>query len=118
MEKVRRFPDRYIEFFKSPDGHLLRSNREMHWAFQVNFRYRFARCPNLPVQEFRRYLDDFLCLQEVEMASYEGLVTECEVCDALKQVGLNKSPGLDGLPYEVYLRMSHMFVTILTDVFN
>ena len=24
----------------------------------------------------------------------------------LKQVGLNKSPGLDGLPYEVYLRMS------------
>ena len=36
----------------------------------------------------------------------------------LKQVGLNKSPGLDGLPYEVYLRMSHMFVTILTDMFN
>ena len=36
----------------------------------------------------------------------------------LKQVGLNKSPGLDGLPYEVYLRMSHMFVPILTDVFN
>ena len=38
--------------------------------------------------------------------------------DALKQVGLNKSPGLDGLPYEVYLRMSHMFVPILTDMFN
>ena len=36
----------------------------------------------------------------------------------LKQVGLNKSPGLDGLPYLVYLRMSHMFVPILTDVFN
>ena len=26
--------------------------------------------------------------------------------------------GLDGLPYEVYLRMSHMFVPILTDMFN
>ena len=36
----------------------------------------------------------------------------------LKQVGLNKSPGLDGLPYEVYLRMSHMFMPILTDMFN
>ena len=46
------------------------------------------------------------------------MVTECEVRDALKQVGLNKSPGLDGLPYEVYLRMSHMFVPILTDMFN
>ena len=46
------------------------------------------------------------------------MVTECEVCDALKQVGLNKSPGLDGLPYEVYLRMLHMSVPILTDMFN
>ena len=43
---------------------------------------------------------------------------EKEVCDALKQVGLNKSPELDGLPCEVYLRMSHMFVPILTDMFN
>ena len=38
--------------------------------------------------------------------------------DELKQIGLSKSPGLDGLPYEVYLRMSHMFVSILTYVFN
>ena len=51
-------------------------------------------------------------------ASYEGVFTEYEVRDALKQVGLNKLPGLDGLPHEVYLRMSHMFVPILTDMFN
>ena len=57
-------------------------------------------------------------LGRAEAASCEGVVTECEVRDALKQVGLNKSPGLDGLPYEVYLRMSHMFVPILTDMFN
>ena len=50
------------------------------------------------------------------MASCEGVVTECEVRDALKQVGLNKSPGLD--MYEVYLKLSHMFVPILTDMFN
>ena len=46
------------------------------------------------------------------------MVTECEVRSVLKQVGLNKSPCFNGLPYEVYLRMSHMFVPILTDVFN
>ena len=57
-------------------------------------------------------------LGPAEAAGCEGVVTECEVRDALKQVGLNKSPGLDGLPYEVYLRMSHMFVPILTDMFN
>ena len=46
------------------------------------------------------------------------MVTECEVRNELKQVGLNKSPGLDGLPYEVYLTIPHMFVPILTDMFN
>ena len=47
-----------------------------------------------------------------------GLVTGCEVRDALKQIGLNKLPGLDGLPFEVYLRMLHKFVPIMMDVFN
>ena len=54
----------------------------------------------------------------ISPTSCENVVTECEVRDALKQVDLNKSPGLDSLPYEVYLRMSHMFVPILTDMFN
>ena len=55
---------------------------------------------------------------DFEAASCERVVTECEVRNALKAVGLNKSPGLDGLPYEVYLRMSHMFLPIRTDMFN
>ena len=74
--------------------------------------------PDLPLREFRSYLADFPRLVAAEAASCEGVVIECEVRDALKQVGLNKSTGLDGLPYEVYLRMSHMFVSILTDMFN
>ena len=66
----------------------------------------------------RSYLADFPRLGVAEAASCEGVVTECEVRHTLKQVGLNKSPGLDGLPNEVYLRLSHMFVPILTDMFN
>ena len=54
----------------------------------------------------------------VESAGCEELVTQCEVHDTLKQGGLNKSSGLDDLTYEVYLRMSHMFVPILMDMFN
>ena len=46
------------------------------------------------------------------------LVAKVWSLNALKQVGLNKSPGLDGLPYKVYLRISHMIVPILTDKFN
>ena len=57
-------------------------------------------------------------LAAAETDSCEGVVTKCEVRDPLKQVGRNKSPGLDGLPYEVYLRLPHIFVPILTDMFN
>ena len=117
-EEVRRFPDRYIVSVKALDGRLLRSSREMHDAFRAHLRDCFAHCTDLLIQEFRSYLVDFPRLGAAEAASCEGVVTEREVRDALKQVGLNKSPGLDGLPYEVYLRMSHMFVPILTDMFN
>ena len=117
-EEVRRFPGRYIDSVKSPDGRVLRSNREIRDAFRAHFRDRFARCPDLPLQEFRSYLVDFLRRGAAEAASCEDVITECEVRDVLKQVGLNKSPGLDGLPYEVYLWLSHMFVPILTDMFN
>ena len=115
---MRRFPDWYIASVKTPDGRLLRSTREIRDALRAHFRDRFARCTDLPLREFRSYLTDLPRLGAAEAASCEGVVTECEVCDKLKQVGLNKSLGLDGLPYEVYLRMSHMFVPILTDMFN
>ena len=106
---MRRFPDRYIASVKTPDGWLLWSSREIRDAFRARFRDRFVRCTDLPLREFRSYLTDFPHLGVAEAASCEGVVTECEVRDALKQIGLNKSPGLDGLPYEVYLRMTDMF---------
>ena len=95
---MRRFPGRYIDSIKSPDGRLLWSNREICDAFWTHFRDRFARCPDLPLQGFCSYLADFPRLGAAKAVSCEGVNTECEVCDALKQVGLKKSPGLDGLP--------------------
>ena len=66
-EEVRRFPFRHIESVKSPDGRMLGSSREMRNAFRGHFRDRFARCPDLPVQEFRSYLADFPRLREAEL---------------------------------------------------
>ena len=86
--------------------------------FPDHFRDRFARCTDLPLRGFCSNLADFPHHGVAEAVSCEGGVTECEVRNALKQIGLNKLPGLDGLPYDVYLRMSHIFVPILTDMFN
>ena len=112
------FTCRYIECVNAPDRRVLKSNREIREAFRTHFRDCFAHCPDLQAQEFHDYLADFPRLGEAEAACCECAVTECEVRSAMKQVGLNKSPGLDGLPYDVYLRMSHMFAPILTNVFN
>ena len=81
-------------------------------SFRAHFR---DPCADLPL---RRYLTDFPRLGAAEAASCEGVVTECKVYDALMQVGLNKSSALDGFLYEVHLRLSHMFVPILMDMFN
>ena len=110
---MRRFPGQYIDSVKSPDGRVLRSNRKIRDAFGTHFHDSFPRsrfrgfAPILPTS-----------LGAAEATGCEGVITECKVRDALKQVGLNNSPGLDGLPYEVYLRLSHMFVPILVDMFN
>ena len=105
-EEVQSFLDWYIDSVKSPDGRVLRANREIRDTRKVITKVRFGRfadCPDLPLQEFRSYLAIFHRLGAAEAASCEGVITECEVRDALKQVCLNKSPRLDGLPYEVYL---------------
>ena len=52
-EELRRFPRRYIECVNAPDGPVLRSSREIREAFRAHYRDRFARCPDLQVQEFR-----------------------------------------------------------------
>ena len=61
-EEVRSFSDRYIDSTKTPDERVLRSNGEMRDAFRAHFRDRFARCPDLPLQEFRSYLADLPAL--------------------------------------------------------
>ena len=75
---------------------MLQMNRKMCETFQVHFCDHFAHCSDLPVQELCNYLAGFRRLWEAKAASCEGVVTECEVCDVLKQIDLNESPGLDG----------------------
>ncbi|CAE1227672.1 unnamed protein product [Acanthosepion pharaonis] len=117
-EEVRRGGDRYIREVEAPEGHTLRATDDMCEAFRRHFESRFTKEPGLREEEFRSYLADFPRLSPIEAASCEGEITEDEVYVVLKKVGRGKSPGLDGLPYELYLRLSHIFVPILTAVFN
>ena len=42
-------------------------------VFRVDFRYRFARCPDLPLQKFYSYLADHPRLETAETAGFEGV---------------------------------------------
>ena len=63
-------------------------------------------------------LSTSLTLQWLKWRGCEGHIMENEVREALKLVGLDKSPRINGLPYEVYLRLSHMFITLLATIYN
>lgn len=58
---------------------------------------------------FDSYLADFPQFEAIEMANCKGGIREGEIWEILKKVGKDKSPGINGLPSKVYLRLLSMF---------
>ena len=78
----------------------------------------FTREPGLSSALFDTYHTDFPRLLVAEAAGCESCITEDDIQKAMNSVGSDKSPGIDGLPYEVYLRLSHMFAPLLATIYN
>ena len=117
-EELRHATDRHIASVTSPEGLRRTTNEAICGEFRQYFLKLFTREPGLSSAQFDAYLADFPRLSATEAAGCEGLIKEEEIRVALKSVGLDKSPGIDGLPYEVYLRLSHMFVPLLATIYN
>ena len=117
-EELRHATDRHIASVTSPEGLRRTTNEAICGEFRQYFLKLFTREPGLSSAQFDTYLADFPRLSATEAAGCEGCIKEEEIRDALKSVGLDKSPGIDGLPYEVYLRLSHMFVPLLATIYN
>ena len=117
-EELRHAADRHIASVTSPDGQLRTTNEAICKEFLQYFLKLFTRETGLSSSQFDTYLVDFPRLSAIEAAGCEGRIKEDEIWEALRSVGLDKSPGIDGLPYEVYLRLSHMFVPLLATIYN
>ena len=117
-EELRHATDRHIAIVTSPDGQRRTTNEAICGEFRQYFLKLFTGEPGLSSAQFDTYLADFPRLSVTEAAGCERRIKEEEIRDALKSVGLDKSPGIDGLPYEVYLRLSHMFVPLLATIYN
>ena len=117
-EELRHSTDRHIASVTSPDGQRRTTNEAICREFQQYFLKLFTREPGLSSAQFDTYLANFPRLSATEVAGCEGRIEEEEIRESLKSVGLEKSPGIDGLPYEVYLRLSHMFVPLLATTYD
>ena len=118
VEELRRAADRHTASITLPDGQRRTTKEAVCKEFQLYFENIFTRGLGLSSAQFDTYPTDFPRLSVTEAAGCEGRITEDEVQDALKSVGLDKFPGIDGLPYEVYLRLSYKFVPLLATIYN
>ena len=109
---------RHIASVTSPDGQRQTTNEVICREFRQYFLKLFTMEPGLSSAQFDTYLANFPCLSATEAAGCEGRIKKEEIREALMSVGLDKSPGIDGLPYEVYLRLSHMFVPLLATIYD
>ena len=108
-EEFKHAADRHITSVTSPDGQCQTTKEAICKEFRQYFLKLFTREPGWSSAQFYTYLADFPHLSVTEVAGCEGCITEDEVQKAMKSVGLDKSLGIDSLPYKVYLRL-HMFV--------
>lgn len=116
-EELRREADSFIQEITTSDGRLLQSSAICS-SFREHFEGLFVKEPDLKDISFQEYLADFTRLEPYEAARCEGSIWKGGIVAALGQVGANKVPRLDGLPYNIYLKMSHMLVHLLAIVFN
>ena len=84
----------------------------------VEFRELLSWEPGRNSAQFDTHLVNFPRHAATEAAWYEGRITEEEIQEALKRVGTDRFPWINGLPYEMYLRLSHVFVPLLATIYN
>ena len=112
-EELRHATDRHIASVTSPDGQRRTTNETICKEYFLKL---FTREPELSRAQSDTYLADFPRLSATEAAGCEGRIKE--IREALKSVGLDKSPGIEGLPYEVYLRLLPMFIPLQATIYD
>ena len=118
LEELRSASNRHIASVTSPDGRQVTTDKGICEEFRSYFQDLFTREPGLSSAQFDTYLADFPCLEATESAGCEGHITEAEIREAISNVGTEKTPGIDGLPYELYLRLSPIYVHLLAILYN
>ena len=117
QEKVRG-QQHLISGIKRPDGTLTTSTKDMIGVWQ-DYYFKLFSSEHLDEGEhhpFLEHLERKLSPAKTELCEGDLMEAECE--QALKQMASNKSPGVDGLPAEFYVRFWGLLGPDLVNVFN
>ena len=117
-EELRHAAERHIANVTLPDGQRPTTNEAICRAFRCYFEKLFPKVSWLSSAEFDTYLADFPRFAVTEATGCECCITKKEIWQALKTIGKDKSSGIDGLPNEVHLWLSHMLVPLLAMIYN
>lgn len=117
-EEARNASQRHIACVTLPDRRTVTTNEGICEAFRDILSGAFHQGAGLSPAQFDAYLAEFPCLEAAVASRCVGPISESEIWEAMKQVCLDKSPGLGGLRYEVYFRQSPVFVPLLALIFG
>ena len=117
QEKLRG-QRRLIAAIRRPDGSLARSTRDILSVWRDYYYKLFSAQPLIPEDQDLFINSLNLTLSSAETESCEGPLMEPECLVALRNMAVNKSPGVDGLPAEFYMKFWDIMGADLVQVFN
>ena len=119
MEK-KNYSNNTIKQLKKENGTFTSNNKEIleeEYAFYKNL----YKADDIPKEDIKTYLRDtgnVNILNEHEANTLEGIISETECQNALRNMKLNKSPGSDGLPVEFYVSFWQDVKTLVVESLN
>ena len=117
LEKMRQQKKEITEL-KSHSGELLSDSKDTRKEMNDFYQGLFSEDEvGLEAQDW--LLDQLsMSLDEQDQASFEGLLTVEECCEALNGMDIGKSPGIDGLTAEFYIAFWAVLGSDLVEVLN
>ena len=117
LEK-KRSADRRISALRESDGSIVSSSAALCASLGSFYSGLYTASPTDPLVQSSLLGNLSSILSQDQADSCEGPLTPTEVLDALKGMARNKTPGLDGLPMEFYLRFWDVLGSDLVSVLN
>ena len=103
-----------ITAIKNKQGQVYHNKKEV--LDTVKSYYEELWASNTTNQDFN-YWTNFLPKNAIRNNTIEAHISESDIEEVLKITGKNKSPGPDGIPYELYAALPKIFTPILKEIF-